>query len=195
MRVFIFQPTDNTICWIQNVTLQFGELKFNLVKNKLTSGPGIRTNTLKWFLSQMVTNKDARVPLSSHAGIWVTVQITHETNKWAVLFSLIYCRADLFSLVSSDIQDIRYLTPRQQSKISFVPGSSSLGGKEKDAQTFNNQHSENYKEHFYLGITHTEVQRGIKENHREKIKLASQIQSHSVKQESHHDNLQLLRSF
>lgn len=36
MREFIFQPTDNTICLIQNVTLPFGELKFNLVKNKLT---------------------------------------------------------------------------------------------------------------------------------------------------------------
>lgn len=78
------------------------------------------------------------------------------------------CRADLFSLVSSDIRDIRYLTPRQYSKLSFVPGSLSLGGKEKDAQTFNNQDSENCKEQFQLGITHTEVQRGIKENHREK---------------------------
>lgn len=75
------------------------------------------------------------------------------------------CSADLCSLVSSDTQDIRQLTPKQYSKISLVPGSPSLGGKEKYVQTFNNQDSENCKERFQLRIKYTEVQRRTKKSY------------------------------
>lgn len=82
------------------------------------------------------------------------LSLTNHNKLDVELIYLVCC------LQTHTIEDTSY--QNVYSKIFFVAGNSSLGGKENYAKTFNNQNSENFK--FQLAIKYTEVQRENKEN-------------------------------